>query len=425
MKDRRLFSRILFITLALIFLVGISVGAVRAENGDPPSASLAGEVSLNEDVLQVSPQGGPPLTDTFTFQGRLTYNGAPANGYFDFQITIWDARTGGSQIASAQILENRYVRDGLFSFQILPDKPMNQIFNGGERWIQVKVRRHGVVEYTTFPRQPFAAAPYAWSLRPGATVMGYSNDTGINVQNYTPRTSDHPIPKAIFGYGRYGHGVYGETMGNWSNVSGVYGVAHQDHANGVNGVNTAGGYGVRGESKTGVGVVAKSESGNLIEAWDTSPNNDRRFYVSNSGYVYADHGFHTPAADFAEMLPARGGLEPGDVLVIGPDGKLARCSQPFQSTVVGVYSTQPGFVGGSNEALSVKNSAPLAVVGIVPVKVSAENGAIQPGDLLVASATPGHAMKAGPNPPVGTVIGKALESLDGGVGVIKMLVMPH
>jgi hypothetical protein len=41
--------------------------------------------------------------------------------------------------------------------------------------------------------------------------------------------------------------------------------------------------------------------------------------------------------------------------------------------------------------------------------------------LLVASATPGYAMRAGPNPPQGTVIGKALEKWDTGTGVIKML----
>ena len=49
---------------------------------------------------------------------------------------------------------------------------------------------------------------------------------------------------------------------------------------------------------------------------------------------------------------------------------------------------------------------------------------IRPGDLLVASSTPGHAMRAEPNPPQGTVIGKALEKLDAsrGTGFIKMLV---
>jgi len=65
---------------------------------------------------------------------------------------------------------------------------------------------------------------------------------------------------------------------------------------------------------------------------------------------------------------------------------------------------------------------PLALAGVVPVKVCAESGAIQPGDLLVASGTAGRAMR-GENPPAGTVIGKALGTLAEGEGVIDMLVM--
>jgi len=116
-------------------------------------------------------------------------------------------------------------------------------------------------------------------------------------------------------------------------------------------------------------------------------------------------------------------LEPGDVLVIDLDGKLARSSQPYATNVVGVYSTSPGFLGGSSDDDDQTGKVPLAVVGVVPVKASAENGAIQPGDLLVASSTPGYAMKAEANPPVGSVIGKALEGLEEGSAVIKMLVM--
>lgn len=66
---------------------------------------------------------------------------------------------------------------------------------------------------------------------------------------------------------------------------------------------------------------------------------------------------------------------------------------------------------------------PVAITGIVPVKVTAGNGAILPGDLLVSSRLPGRAMKAGPNPRAGTVLGKALGALRYGDGVIKVLVM--
>ena len=91
--------------------------------------------------------------------------------------------------------------------------------------------------------------------------------------------------------------------------------------------------------------------------------------------------------------------------------------------MVGVYSTKPGFLGGSATEGGPDDLVPLAVVGVVPVKASAENGPIRPGDMLVASSTPGHAMRAGVRPQVGRVVGKALSGLAQGVGQVKLLVM--
>lgn len=73
---------------------------------------------------------------------------------------------------------------------------------------------------------------------------------------------------------------------------------------------------------------------------------------------------------------------------------------------------------------------PVAITGIVPTKVTAENGPIEPGDLLTTSSTVGHGMKAVPveigavavHSP-GTIIGKALEPFAETTGVIKVLVM--
>jgi hypothetical protein len=65
----------------------------------------------------------------------------------------------------------------------------------------------------------------------------------------------------------------------------------------------------------------------------------------------------------------------------------------------------------------------LALAGRVPVKVTAENGAIHAGDLLVSSSRPGHAMRAPESPRAGTVIGKAMKELDADAGEIEMLVM--
>ncbi len=226
-----------------------------------------------------------------------------------------------------------------------------------------------------------------------------------------------------------GTGVYGQAN-NAACDTGIPG----DICQGVAG-KSAEGYGVRGETTNGVALggymsgsgtglsLTSAGSGYFIAAGNFFPA-DTKFSVSSAGNVRADGTFASPAADMAELLPAQSGLEPGDVLVIGLDGKLTRCTQANQPTVVGVYSTKPAFLGGDpNDNGTTTGKVPLAVIGVVPVKVSAENGAIRPGDLLVSSATPGHAMRAGANPAVGTIIGKALTGLDKGTGVITMLVL--
>ena len=246
------------------------------------------------------------------------------------------------------------------------------------------------------------------------------------------------------------YGVWGQSQS--SQGTGVYGLTNAGGCTaGVNG-NCSGvkgssenGNGVYGQSTNGIGVFANTAgnnaaiyanangngpglvvmsngTGNLMEAWKLFPS-DKKFQVSNAGNVTADGTILGGGADMAEMLPGVVGLEPGDVLVIGEDGQLTRCSKAYQATVVGVYSTKPGFVGGGGFDVDLTGKVPLAVIGVVPVKVSAENGAIQPGDLLVASSMPGHAMKAGADPAAGTVIGKALASLKSGTGVIQMLIM--
>lgn len=168
--------------------------------------------------------------------------------------------------------------------------------------------------------------------------------------------------------------------------------------------------------------AAGAGGGDFITAVN-QPESDAQFRVLTSGEVRSDVGFNTPAADFAEMLEAQPGLEPGDVLAIGADGRLARSHAALQDNVAGVYSTAPGFVGGKPVDGASDGHIPLAVVGIVPVKASAENGPIAPGDLLASAATPGHAMRANGQARVGAVIGKALEPIATGTGRIRMLVV--
>ncbi|HJQ65070.1 MAG TPA: hypothetical protein VJ816_01775, partial [Gemmatimonadales bacterium] len=75
-------------------------------------------------------------------------------------------------------------------------------------------------------------------------------------------------------------------------------------------------------------------------------------------------------------------------------------------------------------ALETRQDGDLNVIvgGIATLRVDATYGAILTGDLLTASATPGHAMRS-PDAAPGTVVAKALEPLEAGTGVIRVLVM--
>jgi hypothetical protein len=134
--------------------------------------------------------------------------------------------------------------------------------------------------------------------------------------------------------------------------------------------------------------------------------------------------------DYAESVNISGDreeYEPGDVLVIDPtsEGKFLKSSAPYSTAVTGIYSTRPGVVGRRQltARAHMKEEVPMAMTGIVPTKVSAENGQIKPGDLLVTSSKPGYAMKGTDRTQMlGAVIGKAIGHLDSGIGVIEAVV---
>jgi hypothetical protein len=220
---------------------------------------------------------------------------------------------------------------------------------------------------------------------------------------------------SVYGHSDTGHGLVADASAN-----GVTGAALQANANGSGGIGI---YSVSNSSDANL-VLTNGGTGDLIKAF--AGGNNMYFEVTHSGDVYAHGAFHPNGLDYAEMLPATEGLEPADVLVIGGDGRLARSARPYAHNVAGVYTTKAGVLARDEESNS--RTAPIALLGVVPVKVTAENGPITPGDLLVTSSTPGYAMKASPVIvggveiyPTGALLGKAMEELKDGHGVIKVL----
>ena len=133
-------------------------------------------------------------------------------------------------------------------------------------------------------------------------------------------------------------------------------------------------------------------------------------------------------ADCAEDFDITDNLHmvaPGTVMVLGDDGKLCPSSQAFDKRVAGVVSGagqyKPGIVLDRQKTNKLR--LPIALIGKVYCKVDASQGAIQVGDLLTTSPTPGHAMLADdPIKAFGAILGKALKPLAEGCGLIPVLV---
>ena len=132
-------------------------------------------------------------------------------------------------------------------------------------------------------------------------------------------------------------------------------------------------------------------------------------------------------ADVAEKFPASDDVEPGMVMAIDPEhpGQLCLAHKAYDRRVAGVVSgangLSPGAVLGNLPGSA--NAPPIALSGRVWVQGDAGNGAIQPGDLLTTSDTPGYAMKVIDYPRAqGAILGKAMTSLVEGKGLVLVLV---
>jgi hypothetical protein len=178
-------------------------------------------------------------------------------------------------------------------------------------------------------------------------------------------------------------------------------------------------------------LTVEGASGNLIACYPDSSRaaNAAVFRVESDGDVYADGTVYSQAtavgqADVAERINVSEWVEAGDVVEIDPEhfGFFRKASGMYSRRVAGIISTSPGVILGNKadpQSDAWDDNRPvLAIAGRVPVKASTENGPIAVGDLLVSSSVPGLAMKGEPSVSVGAVVGKAMEALESGEGVI-------
>jgi hypothetical protein len=118
-------------------------------------------------------------------------------------------------------------------------------------------------------------------------------------------------------------------------------------------------------------------------------------------------------------------IDAGTVLIIDADnpGKLAISVKAYDSKVAGIVAGAKGI--GSGVRLGAGGfDHDVALAGRVYCNVDATQAAVEPGDLLTTSATPGYAMKSTDYTRAqGAILGKAMESLEKGQkGQILVLV---
>jgi hypothetical protein len=217
-------------------------------------------------------------------------------------------------------------------------------------------------------------------------------------------------------------GAYGQ-----SGTVGVMGLATNDSATGVYGGGAshpgtpgAGSIGVRGETFTGVGVEGRSLGAGLAGKFigNVEVTGDLNMSSPTSDIVLGDvaEGFGTQDGEI---------IEPGTVVVLDQHGLVRPGDEAYDKKVAGVVSGagdyRPAIV--LDKQRSQASRLPVALMGKVCCKVDAEYSPIEVGDLLTTSQTPGHAMKAAdPLKAFGSVIGKALRSLNAGQGMIPILI---
>jgi hypothetical protein len=167
---------------------------------------------------------------SFNYQGRLQDGGANANGSYDFQFTLWDALSGGTQQPqSSPITVTRSsvaVANGVFTTQLDFGAAA---FPGADRFLETSVRLSGAGSFILLaPRQPVTSTPYAVrSASAGAadTAATATNATqlgGLAAGQYVlisdSRLTDARAPTA--GSANYIQNTTSQQAGSSFNISG-------------------------------------------------------------------------------------------------------------------------------------------------------------------------------------------------------------
>jgi hypothetical protein len=426
------------------------------------------------------------VTQPFTYQGFLRQGGAPLNNPSQsMRFRIFDALTGGTMLWDSGALTVN-VSNGLFTVQLNPpvsvwtgaDRFLE--IQVGTTTLTPRVRI-GATPYantatllnmfktgTTNPdRMVITHSPTAtnWGLMyrdtddsfhflaGGTTVLriGLAGPTALQIpagagagrvltSDASGNASWQPLPPSATVWAVSGTNIYNTNTGNVGiGTTSPASLLHVQYASGQAGISSRGPSG-----DTWLPFIdgnAYIAGANIIFRDNT---NAERMRITGAGDVGI--GTTAPAAkldvngtarvkvleitgaDIAEKFPTTETLEPGTVVEIDPDnpGHLRKARGAYNKRVAGVVAgangLSKGIILGNLEGS--ENHTPIAISGRVWVYADATHEAIEPGDFLTTSETPGYAMKASdPSRAHGAVLGKAMTRLEKGkTGMVLVLV---
>jgi hypothetical protein len=197
-------------------------------------------------------------------------------------------------------------------------------------------------------------------------------------------------------------------------------------------------------NRNGGGILLEKVSGGSVE------DHRMRFFVTREGdaqshnymTIYENGVVELPilritgGSDLAERVSVTKptttndvNVGPGMVVSVDPSGnrKFKLSDEPYDRKRVGIISggngVKPGLILQDEGNPAVAGDQPIALTGQVWCRADASSGAIEPGDLLTTSTTPGHAMKVTDFDKARfAVIGQALTGLKEGRGWVQVLV---
>jgi hypothetical protein len=130
-----------------------------------------------------------PLGTGFTYQGKLSDDGVPANGTYDFEFKLYDDLSVGEQVGSTITLGDVLVTGGLFTVQL----DFGKSFDGTALYLDIAVRAGASTgTYTALtPRQALTPTPYAIfaSKAPWSGLTGVPGGFADGVDNNTTYTA--------------------------------------------------------------------------------------------------------------------------------------------------------------------------------------------------------------------------------------------